>query len=205
MKMYLSLIKRTQQILLTASVILMMTLPLALVLYPDFVTDAAVQHLYTVSHVLIFFVMMVRPVADLLVASRWVRPLVILRKGAGVMSAAIAVSFLFAKLIADPQGYVAAIGSLPYWSLWGYAVVGHMADITAVVLLATSNNLSKKLLGPWWKRVQKLSYVYFYASALYVYLSYGDTSLLVAMALVTTVTLMAFIENRNKRQALLPA
>ncbi len=205
MKLYLTLIRRTQQILMTLSVIAMMVLPLVLVFYPDFVSGAGVQHLYSVSHVLIFFVMMVRPLADLLASTQWIRPLVILRKGAGVMSAAIAVSFLFAKLVVDPQGYVASITSLPYWSLWGYAVLAHMADIAAMVLLVTSNNLSKKLLGGWWKRVQKLSYVYFYASALYVYLSYGDTNLLIAMALVTTVTLMAFIENRSKRQALLPA
>lgn len=205
MKIYLALIKRIQQILLTLSVILMMVLPLVLVLYPDFLSDTAINHFYTVSHLLIFFVMMVRPLADLLTTSRWVRPLVILRKGAGVMSAAIAVSFLFAKLIVDPQGYLAGMRTLPYWSLWGYAVLAHMADISAIALLVTSNNLSKKLLGVWWKRIQKLSYVYFYGSALYVYLSYGDTNLLIAMALVTVVTLMAFIENRNKRLALNPA
>lgn len=201
MKLYLSLIKRTQQILLALAVVVMMVLPLVLVLYPDFLSETAITYIYFASHIFVFFVMMIRPMADLLTTTKWVRPLVILRKGAGVMSASIAVSFLFAKLIGDPQGYIASMATLRYWSLWDLAVVAHLADISALLLLITSNNLSKKLLGSWWKKIQKLSYVYFYASALYVYLSYGDTNLLIAMALVTTVTLMAFVENRNKRLA----
>jgi DMSO/TMAO reductase YedYZ heme-binding membrane subunit len=53
-------------------------------------------------------------------------------------------------------------------------------------------------MGDWWKKVQKLSYVYFYGSALYVFLSYGDISQLIAIFLVTSATAVAFIKNREK-------
>jgi DMSO/TMAO reductase YedYZ heme-binding membrane subunit len=203
MKIYLKSIKQLQLILLTVSVAVMMVLPIVLVFSPDLMSDAVIQNLYEVSHVFLFFVMMIRPLADIFIENRWLRPLVILRKGAGVMSAAIVVSFLLSKLIMDPLGYIGSIGTLQYWSMWDYAVLAHMADISAVILIVTSNNLSKKLLGSWWKKVQKLSYVYFYGSALYVFLSYGDAALLVAMIMVTALTLMAFLENRRRRQLVL--
>lgn len=200
MKIYLKFIKQSQRVLLAVSILTMAILPLLLVFRADSLSDAAIQNLYAVSHVFLLFVMTIRPLADIFIENRWLRPLVILRKGAGVMSAAIAVSFLFAKLIVDPLGYLGSIGTLQYWSMWNYAVLAHMADISAVILIATSNNLSKKLLDGWWKKIQKLSYVYFYGSAFYVFLSYGDTALLVAMIMVTALTLLAYFENRERRQ-----
>lgn len=178
----------------------MIILPLVLVFNPSTISGDMTLQLYSIAHIFLFFVMMIRPLADIFTKTKWIRPLVILRKGAGVLSASIIVSFIISKLMMDPSGYLATMGTLKYWSFNNYAILAHLADISAVILIITSNNLSKSILGTLWKKIQKLSYVYFYASVLYVYLSYGNIDLLYMLIIVTLVTFVA--SERNKRRLL---
>lgn len=198
MKHYLTTIKYAQELLLGIGILILALLPLVMVF--GAVSDATTQTLFAISHTLLFFVMIIRPLADIFITTRWIRPLVILRKGTGVVSAAIIVSFIIAKLITGPVLYFASIGTSAYWSLGNYALFAHAADISAVLLLVTSNNFSKRVLGVWWKRIQKLAYVYFYGSALYVLLSYGSVHQLIAIILVTVLTYIAFIKNKQRRE-----
>ena len=123
-------------------ILILMVIPELLVFYPETLNQ---NTLYFLAHLSLFFVMIVRPLADLLPQARFIRPLVILRKGFGVFSASIIVSFIIAKLIVDPTGYLAGFGTSAYWSFSGLALFAHLADISAVLLLVTSNNLSKIL------------------------------------------------------------
>jgi len=198
MRTYLKIIKYLQEIFLFISIITMMVLPITIVFYPYFVSNTVVSKLYFISHVFLFFVMMIRPLADIFTNVKWIRPLVILRKGTGVLSASIIVSFILAKLIVDPVGYFMSIGMLKYWSMVNYTVLAHLADISAVILLITSNNFSKRILGDWWKKVQKLSYVYFYGSVLYVYLSYRNIDLLIMLFITTVLIFIASIKNKKR-------
>jgi DMSO/TMAO reductase YedYZ heme-binding membrane subunit len=145
--------------------------------------------------------MVIRPLADLYTNVRFIRPLVILRKGVGVFSASIIVSFLLVKLITDPGVWLQAILSSQYWSLHNFAFFAHVADFSAVLLLITSNNLSKKLLGLNWKRLQRLSYVYFYGSGLYVVFVLHDYLVLAFMTIVTVLTTLAWKRNHNRTKA----
>jgi len=198
MKKYLTTIKYTQEILLVISVATLLILPLLMVFSPETISSSASQTLFSISHWFLLFVMIVRPLADIFMNTKWIRPLVILRKGTGVLSASIIVSFILAKLMIDPYAYLATIGTVNYWSMVNYALFAHIADISAVILLITSNNFSKRILGDWWKKIQKLSYVYFYGSTLYVFLSYNNTETLIAILLVTIITYIAFIKNRTR-------
>jgi DMSO/TMAO reductase YedYZ heme-binding membrane subunit len=198
MRTYFTIIKYLQETLLVIAILVMMVLPWMIVFNKDIITNEVSSNLYLISHIFLFFVMIIRPLADIFTKTVWIRPLVILRKGTGVMSASIVVSFILAKLMIDPASYIASIGTLKYWSMVNYAVLAHIADISAIALIVTSNNFSKKILGDSWKNIQKLAYVYFYGSVLYVFLSYGSIYLLVALILVTAVTYIAFIKNRNK-------
>ena len=198
MKTYFKIIKYLQEILLIVSVIILAVLPVLIVFRPDIMTNNVIQILYNISHLSVFFVMMVRPLADIFTKVRWVRPLVILRKGAGVLSASVIVGLILSKLMVDSSGYFVSMGTSSYWSFTNYAIFAHLADISAVILVITSNNLSKRILGSWWKNIQKLSYVYFYGSVLYVYLSFGGFELLVSLILVTLVTYIAYLKNRNR-------
>lgn len=198
MKLYFTIIKYLQEVLLGVAIFTMMYLPIMIVFRPDVITSSVSLQLYFTAHLFLFFVMIVRPLADIFTGIKWIRPLVILRKGMGVFSASIVFSFILAKLMIDPQAYLASIHTLKYWSLVNYAVLAHMADISAVILLITSNNLSKDLLGDWWKKIQQLAYVYFYGSVLYVYLSYGNIDLLFALIIVTLLTFIAYLKNKQR-------
>jgi DMSO/TMAO reductase YedYZ heme-binding membrane subunit len=197
MKTYFTLIKYTQQILLGISIIMLATLPSALVFYPDFFTEAIIMRLYAVAHISLFLVMLIRPLADMCPKIPLLRPLVILRKGMGVLSASVIVSFMLEKLILDASGYMASFAAPEYWSLTNLALFAHLADFSAIILLITSNNLSKKILGAWWKRVQKLSYMYFYASGIYIFLIVGDTSVFIYLCVVTFMTMLAYLRNHQ--------
>ncbi len=199
MKTYFTILKFLQTIFLGVGIGILLFFPLVIVFLPEVLTENVSLVVYDIAHVSIFFVMLVRPLADIFINSKWIRPLVTLRKGVGVFSASIVSSFIFAKFMMDPVGYMSAFGTIEYWSLTDYALLGHLADISAIVLLVTSNKLSKSILGVWWKRIQKLSYVFFYGSALYVYLSFGHHSLLYAMIIITFVTVLAHVLNAQRR------
>jgi len=198
MRTYLYIIKQVQLLLLGISIGVLAILPTVLVLYPKVPNFEA---LYAAAHFSLFLVMIVRPLADLLPRLRFVRPLVILRKGMGVFSASIIVSFILSKLIVDPIGYLSSFGTTAYWSFDNLALFAHLADISAMLLLVTSNNLSKRLLGPNWKRVQRLSYVYFYGSALYVFFILNGNLVLFYLITVTVLTVLAYFRNRFRRLA----
>lgn len=196
MKHYFIFIALLQNILLGMGVLILMVLPLLILYTPDSIFTYT-TFIYAIAHASVFFVMLIRPLADIFRGVRIIRPLVILRKGSGVLSASLVVSFMIAKLLADPQGYFDAFTHLAYWSFEKYALLAHLADITALLLLVTSNAFSKRVLGRWWKRVQKLSYVFFYASGLYVFLSFETKSVLYYMIIITIVTLIAYLRNRS--------
>ena len=195
MKTYLTIIKYLQTITLSLGVVLLIVLPSILTLAPDLIETSL---LFAVAHTTLFLVMAIRPLADLLPQFRFIRPLVILRKGVGVLSASIVVSFIISKLIMDAGGYFENFFSLSYWSVISLAFFAHSADVAAVILLVTSNNLSKKILGVNWKRVQKLAYVYFYASGIYVFGMFGDTLVLSYMVAVTVLTTLAYFSNKQR-------
>jgi DMSO/TMAO reductase YedYZ heme-binding membrane subunit len=201
MKTYLLIIKHLQRILIWFSVGIMLILPPAIALRPDLISGELSLHLYDASHYVLFFVMLIRPLADILPEVKWIRPLVILRKGTGILSAAIIVSFILSKIIISPLGYFGSWLTIPYWSIANYALLAHLGDISAIILLLTSNSYSKRILGTKWKKIQKLAYVYFYASSLYVFLTFNSTSVVVSMSVVTALTLIAYLKNRARKAA----
>ncbi len=204
MKNYLQTIRYTQDVFLALSIVILCVLPCILAFKPSVISGVVFSSLYTISHVSIFFVMAIRPLADIFLDIRFLRPLVILRKGVGVLSASIVVSIMLSKIIIDPVAFFSALGTFTYWSLTNLALLTHLADITAVLLLITSNHYSKRILGLWWKRVQRLSYVYFYASGVYVLVILGETTMYYSLGMVSILTLLAFLKNRRRRLAQSP-
>ncbi len=197
MRYYIYFITYLQHTLVGGSVLYLMTAPIFMSFYPDLLPSGYQATLFSISLSAVTFVMAIRPLADLFKSWRWLRSLVILRKGFGVVSASIIVSFILSKIMMGGLvPYVTVMSTGAYWSLDGYALLAHLGDITAIILLLTSNNLSKRLLGKGWKRVQKLAYVYFYAGALYEVLAFSSSYALACAVGVTTLVLVAFIKNR---------
>jgi len=157
--------------------------------------------LYGLSLGLATATMAIRPVADFLPG---LKPLETLRKGMGVLSASAVIVFLISKLLLDAPGYLASVAMPAYWSLGGYALLAHLGDLSAIPLLVTSNKFSRRAMGPWWKRVQKLSYVYFYAGAGYEALAQKSDLAVLAIAAVTALTLGAWIHKTGRPRTAAP-
>lgn len=154
---------------------------------------------YQISFIAVFLVMIIRPLADIFSGQQWLRKLVFLRKGFGILSASIIVGFLFGKIIVPQSNYIASIFTLEYWSFTNFSFFAHVGDITGFILLVTSNNLSMILLKKNWKRIQKLAYVYFYAGGIYEFYALDSVFAFIAMIIVTLLVIFAFIMNwRNK-------
>ncbi len=195
-KRFFKTIAFIQQSLLGISIALLALGPVALLVWGDLLPFSVMGILYTISLVSVTLVMSIRPLADIASDVPQIRALVILRKGFGVLSASIIVTFLLAKIIEPESMYLASIFTPAYWSLDKFSLFAHLGDITGVILLITSNTFSKRILGPWWKRVQKLAYIYFYAGALYEMLALQSTFALIAMATVTVLVLIAWVKKR---------
>lgn len=199
MKRYFAFIGVVQETLLALSIGILVCLPVLLAYIP--MSDGFYTYLFSLSLASAFLVLSIRPLADLL-SYPWVRPLVMLRKGFGVFSASLIVSIAFSKIMVDGTGYFAHFLQADTWSLAEYAFLAPLADISAFVLLITSNKFSKRVLGPNWKRVQKLAYVYFYAGAFYEYLVFHDVLASWYILIVATVSILAFLVKRMPRPAL---
>ena len=105
MRTYLQTIQLFQKTLLVISILMLIILPITLAFSPKSLSNVFISDLYLISHLTVFFVMIIRPLADIFIKVKAVRSLVILRKGFGVISASIIVSFIFSKIIIDPTGY----------------------------------------------------------------------------------------------------
>jgi hypothetical protein len=132
MKTYFKIIGLVQQTTLAMGILLLCLLPTFLVFGPAATTGPLRGDLFLVAHLSLFFVMLIRPMADIWKSIPWLRALVILRKGFGVLSAAIIVSFILEKIVIDPLGYFSAWFGSDYWSFENLAFVAHVADISAI-------------------------------------------------------------------------
>ena len=179
-----------QNILIAISMFLLVAIPAVLSFFD--VSFAAKGILYIVSFGAVFLVMLVRPLADIFSGQLWIRKLVILRKGFGILSAAIIIGFMIAAIIAPNSTYLASLFTMKFWALNKYAFFAHIGDISGLILLITSNRLSQKLLKQNWKRIQRLSYVYFYAGGIYEAFALGSTFALYALLLITNITVLAW-------------
>lgn len=158
-----------------------------------------VGELFNVSFFTAFLVMIIRPLADIL-QWNWLRRLVILRKGLGIFSASIIVGLAFGKIITPESTYFATMFSPQFFSFTHYAVFAHLGDVAGFILLITSNTFSQRLLRGNWKRVQRLSYVYFFAGGIYEAFAFDNLFAFVAMVLVMFLTFLAWWIKLYRRQ-----
>ena len=146
----------------------------------------------------LFFVMMIRPTADLLPRAKWLRFWIAARKEMGIFSAAIVLSFGVSKYA--EWGMVQFLGtyfSLEFWPFPEPVFWGRIGELAAVPLLLTSNLWSQKKLKKNWKRIQRLSYLYFFAGSYYVWAAFGSERDLVFMILVALFTAFAAAKNHG--------
>ena len=144
--------------------------------------------------------MLIRPLADLFPKYLILRRLVILRKWLGILSSAIILSHLYLNynMYASNFGMSVWAYFAPYLTLakWEWMnLAARLSEITAILLFITSNDISQKTFGVWWKRIQKLSYVYFISAGLYI-ASFGDTVAYYCIWIVALFTIAAFLKKK---------
>ncbi len=200
MKSYLTATAKTQTFLLALSLMLLLSLPPVVAFWGDALPQLFFTILFTASLIAVSLVMLIRPLADIFTDAPWIRPLVILRKGMGVLSASIIVGLFLSKIITEGGSYLASMNTGGYWTMDHYAFLAHLGDLTGIILLITSNTFSKKVLGKNWKRIQKLAYVYFYAGAFYELLLFGSALAAAMIILVTAFVLWAWAANRHRKR-----
>lgn len=166
---------------------------------PNLLPQTLESFLWTLNSYAIFFVMLIRPLSDLLPKQKWLRMLIPSRKELGILSAIIVLSFGLAKYIFWGFDYfVETYFSLAYWPLTEAVFWGRLGELVAIPLLLTSNLWSMKKLKKNWKRVQKLAYLYFFAGGYYVYVAFGATEEIWFMGIVIVLTLGAFLKKKLK-------
>ena len=139
------------------------------------------------------FVMLIRPLADLLPRLKVLRQMVAWRKGLGILSASVVVTSFFANMMPDFFGFWANYFTAKSWSFEGYQIFARVSTLTGIILLVTSNTFSQKTLGIWWKRIQRLAYAYFFCGGIYI-LSIGKTEALYSMIVVALAWVLAEVK-----------
>ncbi len=195
--MLMKILHSVQNILIGLSLFLLVYLPLFSAFGNE---NIVIQNvLYRLSFFSVFLVMIVRPLADIFSHQQWLRKLVILRKGFGVLSASIIVGFMIGAIIEPGSHYIVSIFTAAYWSIDDCSFFAHLGDMTGLILLVTSNNLSMIVLRKNWKRIQQLAYVYFYAGGIYESCVLNHQTALYAMLIVTVLLCCAFVLKKTRQ------
>lgn len=160
----------------------------------------SIAFLWDLSLYAVILLMLIRPLRDITgwpVFSR----LIVLRKELGIFSASVVVSAAMMHYLAPDFNFLQTYFSWGFWSFENNQFWAHLAELTGVILLVTSNTLSQRVLGKYWKRIQRLSYVYFFAGSYYVWASFGKTIGILGIVVVFLLTFVAYLINKSARHA----
>lgn len=105
------------------------------------------NELWSVSWIAVVTLMCLRPLADIFPKILFFRSVLPLRKGLGILSASIVVTNLaFTLAAASSTKLMSTYFSAKGWGIASRSAFARITEITAVLLLVTSNSFSQKLL-----------------------------------------------------------
>lgn len=145
----------------------------------------------------VFFIMIIRPLADIFPNILIFRKLVWLRKWLWILSWMIIISHFLNNYNNSWLSFIWYLDnyfSIEKWS-WD-KIIPRLTEVSAFILTITSNTFSQKLLWVNWKRLQKLAYLYFYAGWIYIY-NFWKTEALYCMIIAFILYVIAFLKNKN--------
>ncbi|MBT4917375.1 hypothetical protein HN709_01150 [Candidatus Peregrinibacteria bacterium] len=135
-------------------------------------------------------VMLVRPLADVFPRIKIFRTLVLLRQEFGVMSALLLMAHFVGFAMMKDGGVIGVLMSPTYWDLKRFFGWGMLGLVFVIPVLLTSNKWAMIKMKKWWKRIQKLSYVFFIFGGVHVFMV-GEESGIVGIVLVGMFWLLA--------------
>jgi DMSO/TMAO reductase YedYZ heme-binding membrane subunit len=127
-----------------------------------------------IGWMLLIFILAIRPVSAVFPKIGLLRSLVPFRKETGILCAALALSHGAGFYISNQFPIVSSFFDFTFWTFNDNQGYAHLAGLTAIVLLITSNRWSQILLKRNWKKLQKLAYVFFLTAGLHVALIGDD-------------------------------
>lgn len=147
--------------------------------------------------------MLIRPLADLFPKYLILRRFVVLRQGLWILSSSIILTHFWLNYYSYSTNFNMSFAEYfgPYLTIakWsGMNFLARLTEITALVLFLTSNNISQKLLWVCWKRIQKLSYIYFIAGGIYI-ASFWNTIAYYCIGIVGILSIAAFLKKIIKK------
>lgn len=147
----------------------------------------------------VFFVMAIRPIADLFPKYLIFRRLLVFRNWLWILSSSVILSHIWLNIYNNYVNfwttffdYLQNYFTFKNWS-WT-KIFPRLSEVTALLLFITSNNISQRILWVWWKRLQKLAYVYFLAWWIYIY-SFWKNEALYSMIIVVILFFIALAKN----------
>lgn len=161
-------------------------------------TDYMEWFFWDLSLLSVFILMLIRPANDLFPKLK-LGKYIPLRKELGILSSVIIVSFAISEYIFPEFTLFRDLFSLSSWTLEGNSLWARITEITAIILLLTSNKFSMKLLKKNWKRIQKLSYLYFFSGAWYVFAQLNKIVALIYIIIVFEITLAAYMKKKIEK------
>lgn len=166
----------------------------------DFLSTSPYQLFFDASLLAVFFVMVIRPLSDIFSTTMFLKKLIFLRKSLWIFSAIIIITIMISGWISNPELSFFNYFTLDKWRWW-YPIIARISELTAIILLLTSNTYSMKLLKKNWKRIQKLSYPYFFAWAIIAARWEHTTAIYIMIWMVIAVWIWAEIIKYTKKRA----
>lgn len=182
-------------------IILWLISPVLLYFYPTSFYDIS----WDIAWWSVFFVIIIRPIADLLPNLMIFRRILIFRKWLWILSWMIILSHFWLNINnayinfwTTIWEYFSNYFTLKKWTWMNLAA--RLSEVTALILVITSNNFSQKILWTYWKKIQKLAYVYFISGWIYIYNFWKNEALycmIIATFLYFSALVYKYIKNKN--------
>lgn len=150
------------------------------------------------------FVMLIRPISDIFPKNNFLRKLKNFRKPFWILSSMLILVYFTRDWFIDPEQMISYFTTPWRWNNLT-ALIARTSELTAVVLLLTSNVFSQKTLGKNWKRIQYLSYAYFISWWLNAILNMWEATIWwylqyhFILTLWIILLILAFIQNRKNK------
>jgi len=152
--------------------------------------------LWDLSWYSVLILMSIRPLWDLFPKIEFFWKILPLRKELWIISAMVICTVLLEKFLWNPGIFFQNYFSMQKFFHWIKSFLSRMSEITWIILLLTSNNLSQKILKWFWKPIQRLSYLYFFSWWIYIFMIW-KTHAIYWMIFVWIITILAFLKNRK--------
>ena len=165
--------------------------------------------LWDISWYSVTILMLIRPLSDIFPKISFFKKLIVLRKWLWILSSSIVIlawftnwfkinldSSLFKNIflfLINIKNHFLIYFNQWYWTLSWYKFFWHIAELTWVVLLITSNSFSQKMLWKNWKLIQKSAYIYFFAWWIYI-AQFWKIEAIYLMLLVAIIWIIAEIK-----------